>query len=157
MLHGHGLRARRLRGPLSPNGAPEEVEIGLRRYRCQACGAIIAVGPAGIVFGRLYSAMAIALALWLYGVQLASHPAIRRQISPWPASPHDPTRTLWITLMRWIGARRRGVLFARLRSPPVTTPRRQLAEQTALALDALALTSASSPLARVFDGATRAA
>jgi len=157
MLHGHGLRPRRLRGPLSPNGAPEEVEVLLRRYLCQACGAVSAVGPAGIVFGRIYSAMAIGLALWLYGVRQASHPAIRRRVSPWPATTRDPARTLWVTLVRWIEARRQGALFGRLRSPPPAATRRQLAAQMALALDALALTTASSPSARVFDGATRAA
>ncbi len=157
VLHGHGLRPRRLRGPLSPGGVAEEVEVSLRRYLCQACGAVIMVGPAGIVFGRLYSAMAIALALWLYGVRQASHPAIRRHVSPWPASTRDPARTLWVTLVRWIEARRRGALFGRLRSAPPAVTRRQLAAQTALALDALALTIASSPLVRVFDGATRAA
>lgn len=156
ILHGHGLRPRRLRGPLVPDGAADEVEIVLRRYLCRACGAVVAVGPAGVVPGRLYSAMAIALALWLYGVQAQSHPRVRRRVSPWPATGRDPARTLWVTLIRWVEARGQGRLFTRLRCPPPDTPRRQLAALTALALCALALTTASSPSARIFDGATRA-
>lgn len=155
MLHGHGLRSRQLRGPLSPHGAPEEIEVLVRRYLCLACGAVIAVGPAGVLPGRLYSVMAIALALFLYGVQLASHPTTRRAVSPWPASRRDPARTAWVTLVRWIEARRRGALWGRLRRPPPQMSRRAVAAQTALAVSALALTTRASPQARVFDGATR--
>jgi len=155
-LHGHGVRGRRLRGPLSACGPPEELEIVVRRYLCRTCGAVIAVGPAGVVPGRLYSAMAIALALALYGVQRASHPEVRRRVSPWQASRRDPARTLWVTLIRWVEARRHGVLFGRLSSPPSSTSHRLLAAQTAQALGALALTAAPSLAERVFAGATRA-
>ncbi len=128
----------------------------MRRYLCRACGAVIAVGPAGIVPGRLYSAMAIALALALYGVQRVSHPEVRQRVSPWQASRRDPARTMWVTLIRWVEARREGTLFGRLRSPSSSTSRRLLAAQTAQALGALALTATPSLSESVFAGATRA-
>lgn len=156
MLHGHGIRPRLLRGPVAPEGNPEELEILLRRYLCQSCDAVIAVGPAGIVPGRLYSAMAIALALWLYGVARSSHPEVRRRVSPWRSSARDPARTLWITLVRWVEARRQGVLFSRLRSLRSSAPRRLVASQAAQAIAALALMTSPSWGERVFAGAIRA-
>jgi len=154
-LVGHGLRQRRLWGPPSVDGAPEDLELVLRRYRCRCCGAVIAVGPASVVPGRLYSATAIALAFALYGIEHASHPQVRRRVSPWRPSRRDPARTLWVTLIRWVEARRAGVLFGHLRSPP-SMSRRLLAAHTAVALGALAITTASSPIQRAWAAAARA-
>ena len=129
----------------------------LRRYRCQSCKAVIAVGPAGIAPGRLYSAMAIALALFLYGVRLSSHPEIRRQVSPWRPSAREPTRTCWVTLLRWIDAQRQGALFARMhRIADAAQHRRSVAEQAALLLVALSLSESADERERVFTGAARA-
>ena len=156
VLHGHGLRLRFLRGPLVAEGVPEELEIALRRYRCQICEAVVAVGPAGIISGRLYSAMAIALAFVLYGAHCASHAEVRRRVSPWRPSRRDPTRSMWITLLRWVEARQRGTLFPRLLQAPPGWRRRAVAERTALVL-ASAVASTPDLSERVFLAASRAA
>ncbi|WP_106090206.1 hypothetical protein [Enhygromyxa salina] len=68
LLHGHGQRGRRVGIPTDTNENVEVLELLLRRYACQRCKAIIVVGPRGLLRGRHYSAMAIALALWLWAV-----------------------------------------------------------------------------------------
>lgn len=155
-LHGHGLRMRLLRGPLLPEGVPEELEIALRRYRCLICEAVIAVGPAGLISGRLYSAMAIALAFVLYGAHCASHAEVRRRVSPWRPSRRDPTRSMWITLLRWVEARRHGSLFPQLSQAPPGWRHRAVAERTALVLASTWATPVDV-IERVFFAASRAA
>jgi hypothetical protein len=56
LMRGHGQRSRAIveRGT--------EKTSWVRRYRCNACGAIVQVGPEGILKGFLYTLQAIALA-----------------------------------------------------------------------------------------------
>ena len=77
-LHGHGLRERHQWGPVEVGGAAELIAILLRRYLCR-CGAVVVVGPRGLVRRRLYSAGAIALALALYGVSGLAPAEVRRR------------------------------------------------------------------------------
>jgi len=58
---------RQQRGPLESHGDPVEIDIQVRRYRCQACGAVILVVPRGVIARRVYSGRAIGLALALFG------------------------------------------------------------------------------------------
>jgi hypothetical protein len=98
-LHGHGLRCRQIRGPLTPEGPPEIAEVLLRRYRCQRCQAVIAVGPDGLLRRRFFTAMAIAVALatWSLGGQSAAE--VRTRISPWSVVGATATRR-WSSLVR---------------------------------------------------------
>ena len=58
-LHGNGTRARPILGPAALGEEPKVDEVLTRRYECQRCGAVMVVGPRGLVPGYLYSAMAI--------------------------------------------------------------------------------------------------
>jgi len=110
ILHGHGLRTRRLRGPVTADGEPTELEVLVRRYECQRCQAIITVGPRGLVPRRRYTAMAIALALWLWSVWRWTDPAVRGATCPTPETGVSrPER--WTTLRRWARAARDGELW----------------------------------------------
>src|SRR5690606_12136827 len=48
-LVGHGLRERQVLGPLSASGAPEQVVLLVRRYRCRGCEAIVMSMPRGVL------------------------------------------------------------------------------------------------------------
>jgi hypothetical protein len=154
LLHGHGRRERRVGVPSDTKGNTEELELLLRRYACQRCKAVIVVGPRGLLRGRHYSAMAIALALWLWAVCHHSDAAVRttscaveyRGLS-------RPER--WTTLRRWARAGRDGELWS---SPPVdpSWTLRQCAERVARWLRSLGDPAAVSDEHGVISGAAHA-
>ena len=137
-LWGHGLRVRQQRGPLDGDGDPVEIDVPARRYRCQACGAMILVVPRGVIARRLYNARAIGLALALFGVLGKTATEVRWRVSPWRAVGPAAHGT-WHTLRRWIRAIREGRLFVpSVRRSPAAFTARQVAERAALTLAALA-------------------
>jgi hypothetical protein len=76
-LHSHGLRARQFRGPLAPGDVPAVTVVLVRRYRCQRCRAVLTVGPAETLTGRLFSAAAVGWALALYGLSMLAPAEVR--------------------------------------------------------------------------------
>jgi len=112
-LHGHGKRLRQVRGPAGPDGTPVTLVIEVRRYRCRGCSAVVTVVPRGVVPRRLFSAPAIAMALWRLGSLGESPALVRSAISPWTAV-GSTAATGWAQLRRWGRAVARGVLFAGL-------------------------------------------
>jgi hypothetical protein len=158
-LHGHGLRARQVRGPLSSDGTPVLVEIVTRRYQCQACGAVLVVVPRGVLRYRYFSGSAIAWALALLGVERRPPPEVRRRTSP-GRRVGATAASGWAALWHWIAAVRGGRLWPgllRQPSPPSVT-RRRVAERAALALAGRAPPPwDASPAARAFIGAAQAA
>jgi hypothetical protein len=137
MLHGHGVRERQVRGPPDPGEHPVERSILLRRYRCLACGAVIVVGPSGLLRGWLYSGPAIAWALWLFGVAKRAAATVRRQVSPW-ATVGATAAATWATLRRWARAVRERKLFSIVRRCPAEWSPRQVAARAATTVAALA-------------------
>jgi hypothetical protein len=136
-LHGHGLRERHQWGPAEPGGAPALLGILLRRYMCQSCGAVVVVGPRGLVRRRLYSAGAIALALALYGVLGIAPAEVRRRVSPLRIV--GPTAAVgWASLRRWSRAVRARRLFPAVRALPAVATARQVAARAATTLAAYA-------------------
>lgn len=153
-LHGHGLRSRQLRGPLSPEAPPSDSEVQAHRYACQHCPAILTVVPRETVPRRHYAATAIAFALGLYGLAGASHAEVRAQVSTAKVVGVCAERR-WITLSRWIDAVAARALFAALPAMPSDHGRREVAARAAMALSARAPPSlqAGALAARAFLGA----
>lgn len=110
VLHGHGLRERRLRGPLDAQGTPEDCGLLLRRYACQRCKAVLTVGPRGLLPRRRYSAMALAVALWLWGVCRQTDAGVRERSCP-VANEGLSRPERWTTLRRWARSVREGRLW----------------------------------------------
>jgi hypothetical protein len=153
-IWGHGLRDRQSRGPLEPLGDPVEVTLRVRRYVCRPCRAMIVVVPLGVIAGRLFAAMAIGLALTLFGVEGLPLAKVRQRVSPWQrvgATAH----VSWLAVRRWVRAIREGRLFASVRCSPAHHTARQVAERAAMTLAALAPPSlaAAEVAERVFAGA----
>jgi len=132
---GHGVVERQVLGPCAPGGAPAQVVVTLRRYRCRACAAVLAVGPRGLVRGRWYGAGAIGQALAQYA-RGATSALVRARTSPSPIV-GGSARERWVTLTRWVEAARRGDLFGVL-VRPAGLGRRGVAEQVMLVLAARA-------------------
>jgi hypothetical protein len=132
-LHGHGLRTRQLRGPLSPDEPPTTVEIPCRRYHCQLCNAVLIVVPRGVLPHRYFSASAIGLALALYGVEHLAAPEVRRRTSPWRVV-GAAAASSWVALRRWSAAARTGRLWGGVVGPRPTGSCRAVAERVALVL-----------------------
>jgi hypothetical protein len=154
LLHGHGLRHRRLRGPEQRGGEAVERELQVRRYACQRCRAVITVGPRGLLPGRLYTAAALVLALWLWVVAQRTDPEVRAATCPVPDEGLSrPER--WTTLRRWAKAARAG----RLWTGPVMAADwtlRQCAERVARWIWSRGDPSAASDEHRVFAAAAHA-
>lgn len=132
-----------------------EIDVRVRRYQCQACGAVMLVVPRGVITRRLYSARAIGLALAVFGVLGDTVTAVRRRVSPW-RTVGPAAHGTWHTLRRWIRAIRERRLFVlSVRRSPTTFTARQVAERAAVTLAALAPVGlAALPIeARVFAGA----
>ncbi len=100
-IQGHGLRERCQRGATAEGEAPRDRVLSCRRYRCE-CGAILVVGPRGILRRFLFAAGAtgLALARWAGGAHAAD---VRREVSA--------QRTLgataaagWASLARWVSS-----------------------------------------------------
>lgn len=129
-LWGHGVRERQQRGPLDADGAPHEVTVIVRRYRCRCCGVIIQVVPSDTAPRRHYSRSAIALAVALFGVARHTLAETRRRVSPWQVV-GDGAAGSWAALRRWVAAIRRGGIFPTVRAIPVDFTARQAAERIA--------------------------
>lgn len=152
---GHGVVERQVLGPQGPGEAPVQVVLTLRRYRCRACGAVLVVGPQGLVRGRWYGAGAIGQALALYA-RGATSVLVRARTSPSQVV-GGSSRERWVTLSRWAEAARGGELFA-VRVRPMELGRRGVAEQVMLVLAARAGHSLGADLTEsAFAGALIAA
>lgn len=103
---GHGLRARQLWGPQAPGSPGLTSEVVLRRYVCLGCGAVLAVGPRGMRRRHLYTAGAIALALWLWSQRRWPARRVRERVSPWRRHGMCSAER-WQSLQRWAGSRGR--------------------------------------------------
>lgn len=157
-LHGHGTRERQVRGPRSPEQAPEMVVVQARRYLCTSCGAVVIVVPREVLARRLYSASAIGFALALWGLVLATAAEVRKKISP-AKFVGDAAVTGWVTLQRWARAVARKALFSTLPHAEAEATLRQVAALAAAALAASAdATTRELPMdPRAFLGAAHAA
>lgn len=107
---GHGVRERQLRGPSHVGAEPRLVTIGVRRFRCRCCKAVMTVAPPEVLRYRLFSAVAVTWALALYAVERVSAARVRRRISPWQVMGLSASAG-WQALRRWIGAARAGALL----------------------------------------------
>ncbi len=136
-LHGHGQRERHQWGPVEVGGTPRLLGVLARRYACQSCGAIVMVVPRGVVYRRLYSAGAIALALALWGVSELAPAEVRRRVSPF-AFVGATAAAGWESLRRWSHAVRAGRLFPVVRALPAEVTLRQVAARAATTLAACA-------------------
>ena len=156
-LHGHGVRERQLRGPLSPGAASTIVTVYCRRYVCKQCRAVLLVGPQPMMARRVYSASAIGLSLGLYGLLKQSTQTVRAAVSPWRVVGASAATHRWATLLRWIRAARDGALFAGLRQLSSARSLRDLAERAAMMLAAYAApTERARPLChQAFIGASQ--
>lgn len=107
---GHGIRERQLRGPTAVGAAAVELVIRVRRFRCRKCGAVMMVVPPQVLRYRLFSTVAIAWALTLFGITRISSTGVRDRISPWRQVGATAARN-WQTLGRWIAAAKAGELL----------------------------------------------
>lgn len=116
---------------------PGEVEIGVRRFRCLSCRAVVSVGPPEALRYRLFSVVAIAWALALFGIERRSSRAVRGRISPWRVIGATAAGS-WQTLRRWLRSAAKGELFRWFGwSAPVGRPR-EVATRLSYALTASA-------------------
>jgi hypothetical protein len=152
VLHGHGIRARQVRGPRTVRGAPATITITARRFLCQACRAVITVVPRGVVRHRHFAGSAIALALFLFGVLGRTASAVQRAISGW-----GDGASSWRTLTRWIDAASEGRLFRWPRADLSDLRRRAVARAVARFVQAGAACSAGDEVEQVFDAAASSA
>jgi len=149
-LHGHGLRGREVIGPTAPEERPTRAELQTRRYRCVQCGAVCTVVPQEIRARRRYSASAIAFALALWGLALATAAAVRRRVNPAKILGFAAV-TGWAALQRWAQAVWRNDLFPSVPKPGPGATLREVAASAAAALAASA-----DPSSRGLDLASRA-
>lgn len=153
VLHGHGVRERQHWGPPEPETTAEVGSLLERRYRCTQCRAVIVVRPRGVLPHRRYTAAAIALALWLWAIELAGDREVREKTSPHPtADMSRPER--WTTLRRWAKAARDGRLWSRVHAEASWTLR-QCAERVARVLAGFTDLEIACDRQRVFLGAAR--
>lgn len=107
----------------------------------------MSVSPPGLASGYRYSLPAIALALFLWALDMLSAPQVRAQISPLPAPPLNPLGR-WPSLLRW--ARRWQKLF---RVPDSTFAEKMTHRQSAKRIAALVLATGppgGSDIERIF-------
>lgn len=110
-LHGHGWVWRSAWGPPGPHEPPRAGRVAIRRYRCTGCGAVIRVGPRGLVTRRAYTGSAIAMALVLWCVVGAPAHAVRARIEVERFVGATSAGERWSTLLRWARAAAAGGLF----------------------------------------------
>ncbi len=132
LLWGHGLRMRQQRGPLVPGEAPKTVQVALRRYLCRPCGAVVAVGPRGVLRHKHFSAAAIVLALWYLGFKGLPTPQVRQRISPWSPTQERLTSS-WAAPKRWLFCQQQGRLFRTVRKAPAEFSEQERAQRVAMA------------------------
>ena len=146
-LHGHGTRERTVLGPASPGEPPGSVDVLAQRYRCVPCAAVLTVVPCSVLARRRYSAAAIAYALALWGLVLASAAEVRRQVNP--AKRVGATAAAgWAMLRRWARAVKERRLFATTPLPPSATFRRVAASAAAALAGRADPASRTQPLAQ---------
>lgn len=157
-VHGHGTRERQVRGPTGPDEEPTLFVVVARRYRCVDCRAVILVVPREIHGRRMYSASAIAFALALWGLALATAAEVRRRVSPAKILGQAAVAG-WLTLRRWARDVARRRLFPSALDPgPLASLRdRAAAVASALAASADPTTRALPITHRAFLGAAHAA
>ncbi|XXY47290.1 DUF6431 domain-containing protein [Sorangium sp. So ce269] len=136
VMRGHGLRERQVYGPLEAGGAPQQVMVHARRYRCSACRAVVVVVPRGLLPRRRYSAAAIGWVLSRIGLDGATTPAVRAEVCC-STILGVAAAERWLAPSRWIESSRRGQLFPRLGRHGAESTRAQVAERTAMQLVAL--------------------
>jgi len=100
-LQGHGMVTRWVRGVLRDDSEPEDIDVVLRRYRCRACGAVVRVGPRGVVARRRYSAPTILFALAVWCIEGLPPEAVRSRVSPDRHRGATSEGQRWTTLLRW--------------------------------------------------------
>jgi hypothetical protein len=135
VLHGHGTRARTVRGVLAPDEPPAFHELRVRRYRCTACGATCTVVPADVLPRKHFGAVAIALAMALYGALRRSLREVYQRLNPARLRGHDARG--WDAVLRWISLA--SALFPEVRAAPSEWSSRQVAERVAMTLAARVL------------------
>lgn len=157
-LHGHGIRTRQLCGPVAPGQEPVMLDVQVRRYQCQPCGAVLAVVPQTMLARRRYSGAAIAFALALWGLVLTTAAHVRRSIHP-ARFVGAAAAVGWTTLRRWARAVRERRLFPSTPLPEAGATWRQVAASAAAALAGRSgPASRASPIEeRAFEGAARLA
>jgi hypothetical protein len=111
-------------GPRAPGAQPEIATALVRRYRCQACGAVFRVRPAGVLKRYRYAGAAILLALTLWGLECLPARRVRAQVSPWQRF-GAASADVWRSLPRWVrdASARKLPLFA-VAAPSSWSPRR---------------------------------
>ena len=100
-LQGHGTVTRWVRGIVRDGGGPQDVDLVLRRYRCRDCGAVVRVGPRGVVAHRRYSAPTILFALALWCIAGQPSQTVRNRVSPDAHRGATSAGQRWTTLLRW--------------------------------------------------------
>jgi hypothetical protein len=100
-IQGHGIVSRWVRGLVRTDGEAEDFDLMLRRYRCRDCGAVMRVGPRGVVAHRRYSAPTILLALALWCITKQPTEAVRDVVSPDVHRGATSAGQRWTTLLRW--------------------------------------------------------
>ena len=131
-LHGHGTRARGVRGVLDHDGPPSIHQVRLRRYISTCCGVTCTVGPIDVLPYKRFGAVSIALAFVFYGVLRESLQAVRTRLNPVPQRGFDDDG--WRAARRWIATVT--ALFADVRAAPADWTLRQVAERSAMTLAA---------------------
>jgi len=113
--------------------------------------------PKGIAKGKHYSAAAIGLALYLYGVAQMGADQVRQRINTWKVTGYCCRG--WRTLKRWIDASVSGMVFGPMHAVCIHTSRRQQAAQVAMNLVARAFVRPDvvTQQALVFSGAEQSA
>jgi len=140
-------------------GAPPViVEVMGQRYRCLSCGALVVVVPRSVLAGRRYSASAIAYALALWGLALATAASVRARVNP-ARHVGDAAAGTWTSLRRWTRAVRERRLFPTVPLPAASATWREVAASAAAALAGQAgpASRAWPSEVRAFAGAARAA
>lgn len=128
-IWGHGVRERQVQGPAAIGEASGIAVLRLRRYLCRGCGAVLVVGPRGLLTGRLYGAAAVALALALWAIDGRSAREVRQAVAPGVVE-REEVRS-WASLRRWAQAAATGQLWSRLRVALVAGAKAQAREVAA--------------------------
>ena len=145
MLHGHGTRARTVRGVLAHDETPAFHEVRVRRYRCTACGATCTVVPVDVLPRKHFGALSVALAMALYGALERSLREVYDALNPTRIRGHNARG--WDSVLRWISLA--STLFPEVRPSPAGFTSRQSAERAAMTLAARVLDESLPITARV--------
>lgn len=151
---GHGVRGRQQWGPGDESSAPQMAEVRLRRYLCRRCGAVMAVGPRGVMRGHLYSAVAIAAALCLWARQRLPAAEVRRLVSVF-CTVGATAFGGWRSLRRWAARAAGGLLWPAIAAQLQDTLRERVAH-VVMRLIGHARGEAGTDLARAMLGAVHA-